>query len=167
MVTKQQLTCSGTLITWQSRSQQHEGKRLEITRKKGSFLGLSERTMENRPRATVKSSLMMWRREPLKKGAHEHFRNHTLYFEQLLSFRYLCCFSQCWQKYLREWRSGCSLSPGVEDDDFLPMERDLGQWRRSCRDSPSRAGEPSAESLAAHSNWRHSQGLQVWNWHKD
>lgn len=138
MVTKQQLTCAATLITSQSRSEQQKGKRTRDDKKKGSFLGLSERKMENRPRDAAKSSLMIWRREQLKKGAHKHFSNHALYFEQLLLLQYLCCFTQRWQKYLGEWRR--TVPPPnsrLERQQFSAlgpcsthMERNLGQQGR-------------------------------------
>ena len=135
VVTKQQLTCTGTLITWQSRSEQYKGKRTRDYKKKGSFLGLSERKMENRPRDAAKSSLMIWRRDQLKEGAHEHFSNHALYFEQLLLLQYLCCFTQCWQNYLGEWRTVPLPNSRLERWQFSALgpcsthvERDLGQW---------------------------------------
>lgn len=92
--------------------------------------------MENRPRDAAKSSLMIWRTEQQKKGAHEHFSSHTLFFEKLFLLQYLCGFTQCWQKCFGRGRTTVPLpTPGLKDDHFMPLstayphvERDLGQW---------------------------------------
>lgn len=162
MVTKQQLTYTGTLITWQSRSEQHKGKRTRDYKKKGSFLGLSERKMENRPRDAAKSSLMIWRREQLKKEAHEHFSKHTFYFEQLLLLQYLSCFTQCWQEYLGEWRTMVPLlNSGLKDNNFLPLALAVAMCKETLDSEEGKDGCTELQRICR-DKWGHSCWSQGW-----
>lgn len=87
--------------------------------------------MENSLRDAAKRSLMIWRREQLKKGAHEHFSNHTLYFKQFVLFQYLCASASDDRKF--GGTKNFFLTPGLKKQLFLPLprqypcERDLGQ----------------------------------------
>lgn len=155
VVTKQQLTCTGTLITWQSKSEQHKGKRTRDYKEKGSFLGPSESKMENRLKDTAESGLMIWRREQLRKGAHEHFITMLYTLNGCFYFNASCHFTQHWQKYLGEWRRTVVLpNSRLERWQFSALgpcsthvEGDLGQWgkRWMYRSSEELLGQMAAK----------------------
>lgn len=160
VVTKQQLTCTGTLITWQSKSEQHKGKRTRDYKEKGSFLGLSESKMENRLKDTAESSLMIWRREQLRKGAHEHF---IIMLYTLNGFFYFNASVTSPSTGRNTWGNGEEqwffLTPGLKDDNFLPLALAIPMWKETL--ASEEKDECTDLQRSCWDKWQQSWGVQL------
>lgn len=131
MVTKQQLTCTGTLITWQSRSEQHKGTRTgDKEKKRGLLLAyqkerwkLEQEMLQKVAWWSVKES--RWRKDLMNILATTFYTSDSFFYFNT------SCFNQYWQKYLEPIEKQCISPLGWKNDSVLSLVHALPMWKKT------------------------------------